>query len=142
MSSKKQPQLSQRFLQVVAAELTSSSLDTVAILSVNVGSPQNIFARTHARLMRETVALLPCVTPAFKTMEIRPERIFALISGTIPELMDLVEDTHQSLIVLEARHREIAKFCMSLTVAKAGESASDLLERAHAMLDDAVLEFS
>src|SRR5690625_7328004 len=107
MSSKKQPQLSQRFLQVVAAELTSSSFDTVAILSVNVGSPQNIFARTHARLMRETVALLPCVTPAFKTMETRPERIFALYSGTIPEEMDLVEDTHQNLHVQEASHRKI-----------------------------------
>src|SRR5690625_185036 len=127
MSSKKQPQLSQRFLQVVAAELTSSSLDTVAILSVNVGSPRNIFARTHARLMRETVALLPCVTPAFKTMEIRPERIFALISGTIPELMDLVEDTHQILIVLEARHREIAKFCLSFIVSKAEDSEYVLL---------------
>src|SRR5690625_7518464 len=124
MSSKKQPQLSQRFLQVVAAELTSSSLDTVAILSVNLGSPRNIFARTHARLMRETVALLPCVTPAFKTMEIRPERIFALIAGAIPEVIDLVAATHQSLIVLEARHRERAKFCRSLTVSTAGESAS------------------
>ena len=142
MSPKKQTRLSGNFVRAVERELANPERDAVAIMSLNLGCPHDLFARTQAHLLRETVALLPAFAPAFKTMDIRADRIFALTAGTVSELMELVNDTHHSLIVLEVKHPGLFKFCMSLAVAKPGDNAQDLLERAHTMLDEAVLDFS
>src|SRR5690625_2886553 len=142
MSPKKQTRLSGNFVRAVEQELANPERDAVAIMSLNLGCPHDLFVRTQAHLLRETVALLPASTPAVKTMDILADRIIALTAGTVSELMHLVNDPHHSLIVLEVKHPGLVKFCMSLAVAKPGDRAQDLLERAHDMLDAAVMDFS
>jgi len=142
MTPKAQHTEARSFTRAVAKELKKPQRGPLAILSLNLGCPHKLFARTHASLVRETVALLPITAPAFKTMDIRADRVFVLISGEVSELMDLVEDTHQGLIVLEAQYPDMFKFCMSWTIAKVAENADDLLARADAMLTEAVAEFA
>lgn len=142
MASKKITKLSAPFIRALRSELSKSQGATVAIMSLNLGCPEHIFSRTHARLVRETIALLPQSSPSFKALDIHVATIFCLVSGSVPQLVELVEDTHQSLIVLEAQRPDWYKFCMSFTIAKDGEDAATLINRANAGLEDSISEFA
>src|SRR5699024_102179 len=130
MPSKKIAKLSSHFIRALRSELEKSRGATVAIMSLSLGCPEQLFSRTHARLVRETLALLPQSSLSFKTLDIRVDTIFCLVSGSVPQLVELVEDTHQSLVVLEAQHPDWYKFCMSFTIAKGKEDAATLIHRA------------
>lgn len=142
MSSKKIAKLSTPFIDAVRTELGRPRRDTVAIMSLNLGCPKQLFSRTHAHLLRETIALLPQSSPTFKALDIRGDQIFCLARGTVPELVELVEDTHQSLIVLEVQHPQMYKFCMSFTIATPKEDVATLIDRANHDLEASIAEFS
>lgn len=130
------------FTRAIERELLDHQRKTVAIMVLSLECPKTLFGHAHARFIRETVALLPSYAPAFKAVDIQSDRIFAVLHGEVSELMDLVNDTHLSVVVLEAKYPESLKFCMSLTVAKNADTVDSLMNRTDAMLTDAMLEFS